>query len=1227
MRNAKKQAAGMPRRWLWTEVCLALIVALCVPYLLIRPALARELLCQIPEHTHTDSCYTQLPAELSEGEDCDPADQPLTCTITDETHVHGPRCYGTWVLTCGLEEHTHTEACYSAVDTLPDGDTDDTKTPAGSEAGDTETPAGNETGGNAPTGTPADPDTQAGGTLEVSLLYEDERSQAEHPDGVSYYTHSTMAGYIRLEPKNLDENPTNLTVTLSMPKQYVEKDSIRIPPFSTNSTITEYTIGEVQEDGESYTISIYFTVYDRTQTLMLPFTLSFLDDVVPDNYRLPVTASVSGGNTAAPNIYRPLYKDWEIQKFVNSNRLDAFGKDGAEVVVTPQEDGGNPYLDDLTYVDFAFIVNNYTNEQCSLADRRDACSVTLTDTLPTYTDRNGVSQIAVFDADQNPGWTLSKDGKTVSRTYTGKHSAEILLQIYNDALHLRFPGLQFTAADDGTLMAELSNSVALTAIPSGEAPGETHPKADDPLLFRLTTDPGTHGQFTKGAEKGDIYDVDVYKTNPYPWSLALSNDKSQPLRHIVIQDRTIVEDGEVVLAGLDEALRFVRLESVTAGASLPEGKTYADLVDHITVYYTDGTTETISAPQADAHGNITVSFDEEKVCDGYDIVFTDDYEMQAGGQVRFHAYTVYRDPEHTHVPDGQAKVTYTNTARSVNSYQLGDETKYVYLNASWSYNMLPTTEHLSVGKRTLCNDGTTTLAGRGGNHIGDYFLYQIDLTGSLLEPEVKTYADLRIVDLLPDGIRYDSIYLLQGVSGLPILDGGNAYQPEILENYHNSGRTAVIFHLNAENLQRTLATVQSKTATLYFWVQIEQSARPGTVRNEVYVVGDNLDEYQGQTGGAEDRYDLNNNGETDDKIACAFSDATIIAAQSMYAEKFIAPAGSDNWSKQGLLVKAGSDFDYLLEIVNETAAVHTGLTVYDTLPRIGDPNLFGASGRGSEFPVRLRSAITPPEGYTVYYTTSDAVYIHSMEEMVSADIWAATVSDYASVTAFKLVAGEGTVLAGNSTFRVRIPVCAPKTFDEDSMDLLHAKTDQDQASGTASWLQAVNAFGFRTAQAPAVKESNTVWARVCFAGFWVKKVNGATQAALPGAEFTLTDTAGNVVGTAVSDADGHLQFRELTEGTYTLTETKVPDGFLDTHVSVAVTITQNPVTLAYSVTFDGDHTGLGTSADPLCIENHGAYVLPKTGGRGTAAFYIPGAFLLLSAAALPDLRKRRRQKD
>lgn len=47
-----------------------------------------------------------------------------------------------------------------------------------------------------------------------------------------------------------------------------------------------------------------------------------------------------------------------------------------------------------------------------------------------------------------------------------------------------------------------------------------------------------------------------------------------------------------------------------------------------------------------------------------------------------------------------------------------------------------------------------------------------------------------------------------------------------------------------------------------------------------------------------------------------YSDATIIAAQSIYAEKFIAPEGSNNWSKQGLLVKEGGSFDYLLKITN-----------------------------------------------------------------------------------------------------------------------------------------------------------------------------------------------------------------------------------------------------------------------------------------------------------------------
>ena len=116
------------------------------------------------------------------------------------------------------------------------------------------------------------------------------------------------------------------------------------------------------------------------------------------------------------------------------------------------------------------------------------------------------------------------------------------------------------------------------------------------------------------------------------------------------------------------------------------------------------------------------------------------------------------------------------------------------------------------------------------------------LKGYLLEPEVKQYEDLRVIDLLPDGVHYAKIYMIQqGNTGGPILDGGTKYQPEIIENYYNSGRTAVIFHLNAENLKKSL-DVHTTYTDIYFGVTIDQDAHPGKVRNYVYAVGDNLEE-------------------------------------------------------------------------------------------------------------------------------------------------------------------------------------------------------------------------------------------------------------------------------------------------------------------------------------------------------------------------------------------------
>ena len=1216
---------------------------------------------EVLAHQHGDDCF----AEVEDSEEV----STLACTNTDENHVHTARCYGTWVLVCGLTEHTHTDACYtSAGDAAPtaepsgdednadDVPTDPTEEPAAtaepkepaataepeepaataepespSATAEPESPSATvEPEGPSDDAEPEEPSETvepdnaayaAAGTLNVALLYGDELPQSSHPDGVFYYTHVTMSGYLRLEPNELENDLSDVTVTLSIPKRYVEKDSVKIPEFNTNSSATQYEILPVDEDDENYYARIHFTTYDKTQTLELPFLLSFADDVTPDNYVLPVTASVSGGDATAPNLYKPQYKDWNIEKFVNSNRYKEFAQDGAEVVVTPKEENGNPYLDDLTYVDFAFIVNGCTYKDADLHDWRDACEVTLTDLLPKYTDRDGKEQIAVFDADKNPGWTLSEDGTSVSRTYTGARSGDVLTQIYNGALHLRFPGLKFETKD-GDLIADLDNSVQLTAVPSNAAEGETHPEADDSLRFRMTNDPSTAGRFSKWAFEGDIYDMTVYKTNPYPWRIDLTNEKQRPLQHIVIQDRKITENGQTVLGGLDEALKFVRLES-DGHSTLASGQTFADIIDRVVAYYTDGTTQdyAITQDMLNANGHFSIVFDESKVCDGYEIVFRDDYAMQHGEKTAFVVYTVYRDPEHTYVPAGQEKVTYTNEARSVNSYQNGDETVFVYLKQTGHYDMLPSTEKLTVGKLTLVNDSSSKWDGIGGNTVGSTYAYVIQLRGSLLPPELKTYEDLRIVDLLPDGVHYEKIHLIQQNSlgdltgGSSVLDGGKSYQPEIIENYHNSGRTALIFHLNAENLEKLLSAPQSG-ADIYFGVTIDQDAHPGTIRNYAYVVGDNLEEYREKTGGVEDVYDLNNNGRTDDQIAGTFSDATIVAAQSIYAEKFIAPAGSDSWSKQGLLVREGESFDYLLKITNETGAEYHGLTLYDVLPHAGDQNIFAQSQRGSEFPVALRGPITPPAGYTVLYTTSADVYHKSMHAMLSEEVWTSSVSDYAAVTAFQIRADEDTVLEKSSVFQVRIPVKAPDALDEASMKLLPDKTEQDQSSGTITWLESINSFGFRTQEAADEKESNAVWARIPFAGFCVKKIDGESGAALSGAEFVLADEEGHEIARVVSGEDGLVSFRDLTEGVYTLTETRVPDGYMDQKLSIAVTIKQNPATMAFNISFDGAYTGTGSRADPILVGNYTTPVLPETGGCGLSVVYALGGLLILSAAAL-----------
>lgn len=77
---------------------------------------------QVLEHQHTDACFETVE---------EPADtEALTCTLPeDEKHTHTALCYGTWELTCDMEEHTHMEECSTAEETEATEETEEATEP------------------------------------------------------------------------------------------------------------------------------------------------------------------------------------------------------------------------------------------------------------------------------------------------------------------------------------------------------------------------------------------------------------------------------------------------------------------------------------------------------------------------------------------------------------------------------------------------------------------------------------------------------------------------------------------------------------------------------------------------------------------------------------------------------------------------------------------------------------------------------------------------------------------------------------------------------------------------------------------------------------------------------------------------------------------------------------------------------------------------------------------
>lgn len=103
---------------------------------------------------------------------------------------------------------------------------------------------------------------------------------------------------------------------------------------------------------------------------------------------------------------------------------------------------------------------------------------------------------------------------------------------------------------------------------------------------------------------------------------------------------------------------------------------------------------------------------------------------------------------------------------------------------------------------------------------------------------------------------------------------------------------------------------------------------------------------------------------------------------------------------------------------------------------------------------------------------------------------------------------------------------------------------------------------------------------------------------LPGAQFSLTNDSTQATMPAVSDSEGSVQFQQLVAGTYTLTETQAPKGYVTPTTSwkVNVTADSNKNLSAKIYLADGRELGKLTGGEYQIINSASTPVQPPTPG-------------------------------
>ncbi|MEG2708240.1 MAG: Cna B-type domain-containing protein, partial [Vagococcus sp.] len=258
-------------------------------------------------------------------------------------------------------------------------------------------------------------------------------------------------------------------------------------------------------------------------------------------------------------------------------------------------------------------------------------------------------------------------------------------------------------------------------------------------------------------------------------------------------------------------------------------------------------------------------------------------------------------------------------------------------------------------------------------------------------------------------------------------------KPQIIRDYKNTGRVALIWTLNDFNIE----TTSSKTDQEYFLyiiydVKTTKNSVEGNNKNEAFLLFDSSDGVQpNKQKLVNDIYKIGK--DKLNQILGASDSFNYIPPKELITYKEVKGNVDQGVVKSPGVghSEIGEDGSYFLNIYNNSAYDQSILSVIDVFPHVGDKNSSKDKDgerkpRHSDFSIKLTGEIAVPEGYTLYYTTDEPnVSSEKINGFFQSASWQTQVADYGEVTAIKVVMDQGHKLKASASIRIEVPFTVP----------------------------------------------------------------------------------------------------------------------------------------------------------------------------------------------------------